>query len=63
MTDEEHQVSTTPEKRGQGANAQVRHRGRCSCGRSTFMHYSTLDAARTAMNRTHIAELNLGGTP
>lgn len=56
---EEHTVSSVPEKHGQGANAQTRHRGRCSCGVTTNLHYSTPDAARTAIRRTHLADINL----
>jgi hypothetical protein len=53
----DHQVTTTSEKRGQGANAQTRYRGRCSCGHTTYMHYSTPEAARTAVRRTHLQEV------
>jgi hypothetical protein len=56
---DEHSISVISEKRGSGANARVRYRGRCSCSHTTFMHYSTPDAARTALERTHIASLTL----
>jgi short subunit dehydrogenase-like uncharacterized protein len=55
----DHQVSSTTEKRGTGANEKVRHRGRCSCGHTTHLHYSTQEAARTALRLTHIAILTL----
>ena len=60
MTDPfDHQVTSTKEKRGHGANEQTRYRGRCSCGHTTYMHYSTPEAARTAVRRTHITSLTL----
>lgn len=52
----EHEVSSTAEKRGEGAKAQTRYRGRCSCGHVSYLHYSTPQAARTAVRRTHLKE-------
>ncbi|MGA9527153.1 MAG: hypothetical protein WBS24_03445 [Terriglobales bacterium] len=54
----EHTVTSIPEKHGNGAGERVRHRGRCSCGASTYMHYSTPDLAKTALRRTHIRDTN-----
>jgi hypothetical protein len=51
----DHTASATKETRGDKHN--VRYRGRCSCGRVSFMHYSTPEAARTAITRAHIAEV------
>lgn len=53
----EHVASATKEIRGDKHN--VRYRGRCSCGKTTSLHYSTPDAAKSAMEHTHIAEINL----
>lgn len=58
MTDE-HAVTAIKEPHKVGRETITRWRGRCSCGRTTYMHYSTPIAATTALNRTHIAELNL----
>ena len=53
--DNSHTLSVMKEQRrtGPGEALTTRYRGRCSCGAQTFMHYSTPDAARTAMRRTH----------
>ena len=34
-----------------------RFRGRCSCGYQTHLHYSTPLAAKTALTRTHLADM------
>lgn len=58
----DHVVSSTTETRhlGQaGGRDVVRHRGRCSCGKQTNLHYSTADAAKTAIRLTHIVDVTL----
>jgi hypothetical protein len=56
MTDDEHVISATAERRreGGGQGAITRYRARCSCGAKSYMHYGTAAAAKTAMRRTHL---------
>ena len=50
---DEHAVSALAEKHDDG----MRFRGRCSCGKSSYMVYSTKAAAKAALRRTHLADL------
>ena len=61
MSDTEHTVTAMKEIRHIDGHDAVRWRGRCSCSAQTYMHYSTPEAARTAVRRTHLKD-EVGGT-
>lgn len=51
----DHIANAIAEKRAD----KMRYWGRCSCGTTTHMRYSTPESARTAIRRTHIADIQL----
>jgi hypothetical protein len=56
MSDTEHTVTAMKEIRHIDGHDAVRWRGRCSCSATSYMHYSTAAAAKTAIRQTHLHE-------